>query len=99
MAEPRTRTQVGEIDFRPAEGAEVARGLLGWASFSVGALLLEGVAVRRCIDGRHTLSYPRRFDRNRRGHHVVRPVDDVARRAIEAEVFERLRPLLGGDRG
>ncbi len=62
-------------------------GLLGYLSLLYGDVIIDGVTVRRTADGRIALSFPERRDRQGRRHAVVRPIDDAARRAIEAAVF------------
>ncbi len=62
-------------------------GLLGYLSVFYGQLVIDGITVRRTADGRLALSFPERRDGKGRRHSVVRPVDDAARRAIEAAVF------------
>jgi DNA-binding cell septation regulator SpoVG len=62
-------------------------GLLGYLSVFYGALVIDGVTVRRTEAGKLTLSFPERRDGRGRRHNVVRPIDDEARRAIEAAVF------------
>jgi hypothetical protein len=63
------------------------QGLLGFLSIFYGDLVIDGVAVRRTAAGRLALSFPERHDRKQRKHSVVRPVDDAARRTIEAAIF------------
>ena len=62
-------------------------GLLGFLSILYGDLVIDGVTVRRTATGRLALSFPERRDRKGRAHSVVRPIDDAARREIEAAVF------------
>ena len=76
---------VSDVRFSPAAEVEVATGLLGWVSFELDYVRLDGVAVRRTRDGRLALSYPRR-----RQHRFVRPLNEETRRAIEAAVFAAL---------
>ena len=73
---------------------EEQRGLLGYLSVFYGAIIVDGITVRRTITGKLTLSFPERRDARGNRHAVVRPVDDSARRAIEAAVFAEatLRP-------
>jgi len=80
----------GGVRFTPVSPRDRAGGLLGWVSFSVAGLRIEGVAVRRTLDGQLTLSWPCRHDRHGRRHSVVRPVDDDARRRLEAAIFAEL---------
>lgn len=83
-------TEVRDIRFVGASPAYAASGLLGWLSFSVGPLRLEGVTLRRTATGRLALSFPARQDRLGIAHAIVRPLDDATRRAIEAQVFRAL---------
>jgi len=69
---------------------EVRTGMLGYLSVSYGALLLDGIVLRRTADGRFALSFPARTDRAGRRHAYVRPIDDAARRAIEREILAQL---------
>lgn len=67
------------------------RGLAGWLSLTInGALRVDGVCLRQTADGRATLSFPSRRDGAGRDHPILRPLDDEARRQIEAEVFRAL---------
>lgn len=62
-------------------------GLLGYISVFYGNLILDGLTVRRTADGRLTVSFPERRDRQGRRHPYVRPVDDAARLRIERAIF------------
>jgi hypothetical protein len=87
--EPAVR--VSAVEFRSAYFADRRTGLLGWVSFCLdGAVLIRGVAVRVTVDGRRRLSFPEPTDSGGRRHRPVRPLDDAARRAIEAQVFAAL---------
>ena len=81
-----------------ASEEEQQRGLLGWILCTInGVLVFDGLALRRTRDGRLTLSYPARRDRCGIAHHVLRPIDDVARREIERQVFSQIDArVLGG---
>lgn len=86
MADPdvRVRTWVrGSAD-------DTRSGLLGYLSVSYGALLLDGITVRRSASGRLALSFPAKTDRAGRRHSYVQPVDNEARRAIEREILTQL---------
>ncbi len=66
-------------------------GLLGWISFNLaGNVRVDGVALRRTREGRHTLSFPARRDELGRTHPYLRPLDDATRLAIEGQVLEAL---------
>jgi hypothetical protein len=84
-------TTVSTVRFDAAPADDVRRGLLGWVSFVLAdVLVIDSVAVRRTHVGRLTLSYPRRADRLGNAHYDVRPRDNAARLAIEAQVFAAL---------
>jgi hypothetical protein len=86
-----SQPHVADVRFGSAPPDLVATGLLGWAGFTVdGSLRLDGVAVRRTLDGRYTLAFPVRRDVRRRRHFFVRPLDDCARREIERQVLGAL---------
>ena len=75
----------------PGDPKDAAEGLLGWASCVVnGTVRLDGMVVRRTLDGEHALSFPARFDLAGRKHFVFSPLNDAARREIERQVFEQL---------
>ncbi len=73
-----------------ASDAEVRTGLLGYLSVTYGDLILDGIVLRRTADGRFALSFPSRTDRSGRRHPYIRPVDDDARRQIEAKILGEL---------
>ena len=70
--------------------ADRRTGLLGFLSVFVGDFIVDSITLRRTESGRLALSFPQRRDRTGRSHPVVRPVDDDARRAIEAEILGQL---------
>ena len=73
-----------------ASDAEIRTGLLGYLSVAYGDLILDGIVLRRTADGRCVLSFPARTDRSGRRHSYIRPVDDEARRQIEAVILGEL---------
>jgi DNA-binding cell septation regulator SpoVG len=82
---------VTNLLFCPAPPEDRESGLLGWMSFTLeGSLRIEGVALRRTLAGRLTLSYPARRDGQGRQRHHVRPVNDAVRRDLERQVFALL---------
>lgn len=79
------------MEILPAPPEEDARGLLGFVSFLIdGWLRVDGVAVRRKLDGELTLSWPARTDREGKRHPYMRPIDDASRRAVEDAVFAEI---------
>ena len=73
-----------------ASDADVRTGLIGYLRVAAGSLVIDGITLRRTADGRHALSFPERVDRRGHRHAIVRPVDDRARQAIEAELLRQL---------
>jgi len=95
-----TKLHVSEVHFSAASTSERATGLLGFVRFVLGGLVkLDGVAVRRTRRGNHVLSFPVRHDAEGRQHPVVRPVNDLAREDLEAQILRALglRGPGGGD--
>lgn len=79
------------VRFSKASPLDARRGMLGYVSLAVCAgLQLDGIALRRTASGRLRLSFPERRGHQGQGHPYIRPVDDEARQAIEAEVFAAL---------
>ncbi len=69
---------------------QMETGLFGWVSFVWAGIRMDGVAVRRTLDGQLTLSYPLRKDWQGRKHPTCRPVSDEVRFEIEEQVFTEL---------
>jgi hypothetical protein len=83
--------RISGVRFAAAAGKERQIGLLGWVTCLVnGRLRLDGIAVRRTLEGRLALSFPARRDGEGRQHPLVRPLDDRTRREIERQVFAAL---------
>ena len=81
---------VADVRFTPAPQADVRRGLLGFVSFRIGQLRIDGVTVRRTSDGRLALSFPAHRDRLGRDHAYIRPLEDAVRRQIERQVLSAI---------
>jgi DNA-binding cell septation regulator SpoVG len=83
--------KITDVRFSAARDDETAAGLIGWVSCVLnGNIHLDGVAVRRTADGRHVLSFPARRDAGGYQHFFIRPIGNVARMEIEAQVFRAL---------
>ncbi len=83
--------RVTDVKFAPGADRDIERGLLGYLVVTLnGGLRLDGLTLRRTRAGKLVVSFPRR-----RGG--VRPLDDTARRAIEAAVLGALEQK-GGTR-
>ncbi len=85
--------------FTAASERDELTGLLGFVSVVVnGAIRLDGITVRRTLDGRLTLSFPSRRGRDGERHAYIRPVDDAVRMAIERQVLAAIDLDEGGAR-
>jgi hypothetical protein len=79
---------VSGMRFEPAGTTDVATGLIGWCSFLLNdRVRVDGVALRRTMDKKLTLSWPSRIDGNGRRHPYLRPIDDASRRDLEQQVL------------
>lgn len=80
------------IQFFPASPELNATGLIAWASFQCGGLQFHDVGLRRTVQGRLVLSWPRIVSRGGLERCVVHPVNDVMRLSLEGPVVaEALR--------
>jgi hypothetical protein len=82
---------ISDIKFTAGSPAERVTGLLGWIGLRYGDLLLDGLALRRTLDGRLVLSFPRPSRRVGLARQLVGPAGPDVRQQIEAEVFAELR--------
>lgn len=83
--------EVTDVTMHSAGADGVAAGLLGWVACTVnGSLRLDGITLRRTLEGRITLSFPVRRDRSGREQPYIRPLDRTARREIEHQIFRAL---------
>ena len=66
-------------------------GLLGFVECDLNdCIRIEGIALRRTLDGRRTLSFPMRKDGAGREVSFVRPLDDATRRSLEEQIYSML---------
>jgi DNA-binding cell septation regulator SpoVG len=65
-------------------------GVVGFVTFRLGPLTLDGLVLRRTRSGCLTLAFPVRTDSSGRRHPLFRPTCDRARREIEAAVLSAL---------
>ncbi|MCP4039712.1 MAG: hypothetical protein GY733_22400 [bacterium] len=85
------KLRISDVAFARAQSSDRGSGLLGWVACTVAGLLrVDGIAVRRTLDGRVALAFPCRKDGRGRKHYVVRPVDDEGRVTIERQVLAQL---------
>jgi len=80
-----------DITFACGSPEDQASGLLGYVTFTLGPLRVDGVTVRRVAGSRRlVLSFPSRRDSRGRQHPIVRPLGDRERREVELEIFRAL---------
>lgn len=85
--------RVSEVRCTRARPHEAAGGLLAYVAFTInGQVRVDGVVVRRTLEGDHRLSFPSRPDRRGRKHPILRPLSDEARRHLEREVLRQIDP-------
>lgn len=82
-----TNDYIRDVCFTPASPTLVRTGLLGFASFRLGDVVLDGVTVRRTRAGKFALSFPKRQDRSGRDYSFVRPTNATARERITDAVI------------
>jgi DNA-binding cell septation regulator SpoVG len=82
--------RITQVHLSAARDEELRKGTLGRVRMVVNGLVVQGVCLRRTLDGRLTLVYPARRDDDGERLVVVRPIDDDARLAIEVQVFTAL---------
>jgi hypothetical protein len=87
---------VSRLRFVPARAGDRDQRLIGWASFALGDLLVDGVAVKLSAEGQPTINWPARYDRTGILRHSVQPLTDEARVEIERQLLEQLKPWLRG---
>jgi DNA-binding cell septation regulator SpoVG len=79
-----------------ASPADLRLGLLGFISCTLGGRVrLGGLTLRRSKVGRLYVAFPKTRDAHGRVHENVRPLNAVARRDIEAQIFKALGIRLG----
>ena len=79
-----------DIRFTRASERDLRGGLVAYVSAALGPLRIDGITVRRTLDGRLVLSYPSRRDSRGREHPIIRPIGEAARREFECQIFEAL---------
>ena len=82
---------ITEVRFTAAPAHHAAKGLLGFITCVLdGRLRLDGIALRRTLAGKLTLSFPSRRDGEGRSHAYIRPIDDATRVELEEVIFSSL---------
>jgi hypothetical protein len=82
--------RVTDVAFSIAPPDDQARGLLGWARFTLdGVYVVDCASIRKTRSGRLALSFPVR-GRGAEQRVVLRVLDDRLRASIEAQVISAL---------
>ncbi len=80
--------RISDVRFVAASAEDVERGILGWISLVLNdTIQLDGVTLRRTLDGRLTVSFPARRDGKGQQHFFVRPLNDATRREVENAIL------------
>jgi hypothetical protein len=83
--------RISRVRFTAASEDATCAGLMGHVQLVLNdSLIVDGIGLRKTLDGRITLSWPARRDRFGRRHFSVRPIGDLARLAIEVQVLTQL---------
>jgi hypothetical protein len=82
---------IRDIQFTAGSRADRTTGLLGFVRLQYGDLLLDGLTLRRTLDGRLVLAFPRPSRRVGLARQLVGPAGPDVRQQIEAEVVAELR--------
>jgi DNA-binding cell septation regulator SpoVG len=81
---------IRDLHATPGTDADFERGLVAFLRFRYGDVLVDGVCVRRTLDGRIVLAWPERRDGAGRRHAIVRPASEAARVELERAVLAEL---------
>lgn len=88
---PASHCTISNIRYTQTSPEEQRTGLLGWIACTLnGNLHLDGIALRRTMDGELRLSFPARKDSMGTKHFYYHPLHEDARRAIECQIFQTL---------
>ena len=85
---------ITNIRIVPASSADQDHGLLAFASITINGLVIDGITVRRTLDDRVVLDFPKRTDRAGRQRSIVHPADDSVRAEITRAVLTAIDPSL-----
>lgn len=83
--------KLSDVTFTPATDDNPEHGLLGFVECTFNdQLRIDGITMRHTSDGRLAISFPSRIDRHGVRHHLVRPINDAARRNIQRQILAAL---------
>jgi DNA-binding cell septation regulator SpoVG len=85
-----TAIQVQDVRMVAANASDRATGVLAFVNATINGLVVDGLTVRRGLNGGLRLGFPKHRDRYDRMHAVVRPADDAVRQALTREILGAL---------
>jgi DNA-binding cell septation regulator SpoVG len=82
---------VTKAKLTPASTADREIGLLAYVQVVLNdSIGVDGITLRRTLEGETILSWPEKRDRSGAVHRLVRPMDSRARAELEAQIFAKL---------
>jgi len=81
------RLHVSDLRIHRAPDQERRQGLLAWVSFQVDGWVMDRFAIRRTMDGRPYLSFPKHKDNQGELHPVAWLPDHRDRQSIQAQIL------------
>ena len=83
---------ISDIRIARASESQRARGLIAWVCCLLdGWFQIDGLCVRRTLDGRYVVSFPTHFDERNVKRTAFRPVTREAHEAVERPILDNLR--------
>ncbi len=83
---------VTDLQYIPADETHRRAGLRGWVRVELaGAVVVDGLAIRRTHDGHLLITWPRRPN----GRLVATPASEAARRRIETAILQAFAAEVG----
>ena len=83
--------RLSDVRFVHGSQRDVERGLLAYARVALGPYKIDGIAVRRTLEGTLAISYPKRTAEDGTAHTYFLPTDPEVRAALEGEILARYR--------
>lgn len=91
---------VTNVHLTPADDLAQTRGLVAFLKVTINGLVVDGIVLRRCREGKYSLSFPQRRDRHGQEHPIVTPENHRVRtsltRHILAAIDRQLAEVQGG---
>ncbi len=82
---------VSNVRFTPAPAIDAQLGLLGYIAVTIGAVRIDGIALRRSSSGRPHFRFPTKKRANSgREFQVAWPANEAARQEIERQILDEV---------